>query len=104
MRIALVTNVYETEKVEVVKKEMLTLGAPEINAVWMECYGHWVAIEGCHRLRAAFELGLVPEINEIEYSDEMCSTVKGYDGDEDYQISEICDDSHNAVVLNFMED
>ena len=104
MRIALVSNCFEQSKVESVKNEMLTLGTPTINAVWMECYGHFVAFEGCHRLRAALELGLVPEINEIEYSDEMCSTVEGYDGDEDYPISEICDDSHNATVLNFMED
>jgi hypothetical protein len=104
MRVALVTKAYDVEKLEAVKNEMLTLGTPTINAVWMECYGHWVALEGCHRLRACLELGLVPEINEIDYSDEMCSTIEGYDGEEDYPISEICDDSHRATVLNFTED
>jgi hypothetical protein len=103
MRIALVHSHYDKDHLKDVKTQMLVLGAPVIHAVWMECYGHWVALEGCHRLRAAAELGLAPEIIEVDYSDDLCSTIPGYDGDNDYPISEICDDSHKAVILTFEE-
>ena len=61
------------------------------------------ALEGCHRIRAAKELGLIPEIVEVEYSDKMCSTISGYDGDADYMVSEICDDSHRSTIVEFDE-
>ena len=101
MRIALVHNHFDSEKLQRVIEEMKVLGAPEIHAVWHPAYDHWVALEGCHRIRAAKELGLTPEIIEVEYGEEMASTVTGYDGDEDYPICEICDDSHNAVIIEF---
>ncbi len=82
---------------------MKRLGPPKIHAVWMECYNHWQALEGCHRLRAAAELGLPPEIIEVDYSDEMCSTVEGYDGDEDYKISKVCDDGNCAEVWEYAD-
>ena len=103
MRIALVHSHYDQEKLEKVIEQMKELGAPKIHAVCMGCYGHWAALEGCHRIRAAKELGLTPEIIEVEYSDEMASTVTGYDGDEDYPISEICDDSHRSTIIEFDE-
>ena len=103
MRIALVHNHYDPEKLEKVIEQMKELGAPEIHAVWMECYGHWAALEGCHRIRAAKELGYIPEIIKVDYSDEMASTVISYDGGEDYAISEICDDSHRATIMEFEE-
>ena len=86
MRIALVHIHYDEDHLAQVIEEMKQLGAPKIHAVWMDCYGHWAALEGCHRIRAAKALGLTPEIIEVEYSDEMASTVPGYDGDEDYPI------------------
>jgi len=101
MRIALVHSHYDADKLQKVIDEMRALGTPKIHAVWMECYGHWQALEGCHRLRAAAALGFTPEIIEVEYSDAPCSSVLGYDGDEDYPISEICDAGHKAVVLTF---
>ena len=100
MRIALLHTHHSKEHLAAVKEEMRTLGAPEIHAVWMEVYGHWVALEGCHRIRAAKELDLTPEIIEVEYTDEMLSSVIELDQD-DYQISEICDDSHNAEIIEF---
>lgn len=104
MRIALVHKHYNEKHLEEVMEQMKTLGAPTIHAVWMESYGHWAALEGCHRIRAAHQLGLTPEIIEVDYSDEMCSTIAGYDGDEDYMISEVCDDSYRTTVLDFEEE
>lgn len=101
MKIALLHGHYNEQHLEDVKKEMLTLGAPKIHAVWMECYDMYAALEGCHRIRAAKELGLTPVIIDVEYSDEMCSTIDGYDGEEDYMISEICDDCYKSTVIEF---
>jgi hypothetical protein len=103
MKIALVHNHFSPEHLAEVIEQMKTLGAPKIHAVWMECYDHYAALEGCHRIRAAKELGLTPEIIEVDYSDEMASTILGYDGDEDYPISEICDDSYKSTIVEFGE-
>ena len=102
MKIALVHDHYDKAHLAEVVEQMIGLGAPAIHAVWMECYWHWQALEGCHRVRAAQSLGLTPEIIEVEYSDALCSTVIGY-GDCDYPISEICDDIRGKVVLDFNE-
>ena len=101
MKVALVHSHYSEQHLQEVISEMRTLGAPAIHAVWMECYGHWAALEGCHRIRAAKALGLTPKIIEVDYSDEMTSAIAGYDGDQDYTISEICDESHEAVIIEF---
>lgn len=101
MKIALVANHYDTEKIEAVKTEMMIKGAPEIHAVWMECYDMYAALEGCHRIRAAKELGIEPIIIDVDYSDDMCSTVDGYDGDDDYMISEIADCCYKNTVVEF---
>jgi hypothetical protein len=103
MRIALIHDHFDVEHLAEVIEKMKTLGAPKIHAVWMECYNHYAALEGCHRIRAAKVLGLVPEIIEVDYSDEMASTILGYDGDEDYPISEICDDSYKSTIVEFDE-
>ena len=101
MKVALVHDHYDQDHLEAVKSEMITIGAPVIKAVWMECYGIYAALEGCHRIRAAKELGLEPIIDEVEYSDDMASTVSGYDGDGDYPISAICDDACRSVIIDF---
>jgi hypothetical protein len=103
MKIALVHNHYSEEHLAEVVEQMKARGVPKIHAVWMPCYDHYAALEGCHRIRAAKELGLTPEIIEVDYSDEMASTILGYDGDEDYPISEICDDSYKSTIVEFDE-
>lgn len=101
MKVALVSTVHEEEKLVKVIEEMKTLGAPIVHAVWMECYQMYAAINGTHRLLAAKALGLVPEIEEVEYSEEMASTVDGYDGEEDYQISELCDTCIERQIVEY---
>lgn len=56
------------EKLETVKREMETLGAPTIRVV--NCGDHYMALEGSHRLAAAHALGLEPELVVFE-QDEM---------------------------------
>ena len=99
MRVALVHEHFDADHLEAVKAQMLTLGAPRIRAVWMEVYGVWAALEGCHRLRAAHALGLEPVIDEVEYSDEL--TVLGEDDGYEWQISTICDQACRAEILEF---
>lgn len=65
MEIALYHKHFDQEWLEKVKTQMLELGAPEIKCIWSETYGMWLAIEGCHRLRAAKELGITPIIIDI---------------------------------------
>lgn len=81
---------------------MRVRGAPTIRAVWMPVYGHWAALEGCHRIRAAKALGLTPEIEEVEYSAEPppagCE-VEAHG--RELTIEEIADSSHGSVVIEF---
>ena len=100
MQIALVHNHFNQDHLEAVKQEMQEIGAPVIRAVWMECYGVWAALEGCHRIRAAKELGIEPIIEEIEYSDDPISSI-GCEADEDYAISDICDGAYRAIIISF---
>lgn len=97
MTIALLHKHYDSSKLEAVKMEMQTLGAPVIKAVWMECWNMWVALEGCHRLRAAHELGLEPVIDEVEYSDDTITLDSG----DEYKISEIADAGNHCATLKF---
>lgn len=48
-----------------VKSDMTRLGAPTIH-VTRNTNGFWVALEGCHRMRAAHDLGLVVNWVPIE--------------------------------------
>ena len=94
MQIALVHNHYSPEHLETVVSEMRELGAPVIKAVWMECWGVWAALEGCHRIRAAAQLGLTPEIEEIEYDSD-------YVTDDGYSAEEIADEANTKTIIRF---
>lgn len=102
MQVALIHKHFDATHLEAVKAEMASLGAPTIKAVWMECWGIWAALEGCHRLRAAHALGLVPEIEEVEYSDEKGQADVGIaDSDDCYTIAEIADAACRAKIIDF---
>jgi hypothetical protein len=96
MTVVLVHDHYDAEHLESVKNEMLTMGAPVIKAVWMDCYGHYAALEGCHRIRAAATLGLNPVIEEIEYNDDI---VDGMDGE--WTVAQIADASNTGPMFIF---
>ena len=104
MQIALTHEHYDEAHLEAVKAEMQALGAPTIKAVWMECWGVWAALEGCHRIRAAAELGLVPEIDEVEYSEEVTTDEIGLGdafGGDTWTIAEIADGACKATIITF---
>lgn len=57
------------EHLEEVKNQMVTLGAPQIRVFYTgEAY---IAIEGSHRIAAAYELGITPDFIEVEETDEI---------------------------------
>lgn len=70
MTIILLHTYYDKNHLDEVKSEMQQLGAPVIRAIWDQSVGMWVALEGCHRLRAARELGLEPIIENVGIYDE----------------------------------
>jgi len=65
MKIALIHNHYNEDHLEAIKTEMETLGTPTIRCIWSEVYDMWLAVEGCHRIRSAADLGLTPIIQDI---------------------------------------
>lgn len=99
MKIVLLHGV-DTDKLAAVKGEMEKLGAPTVKAVWMDSYQMYFALEGTHRLTAAHELGLIPEIQEIEWSEEATTSevAPGSFPDDEWVISDLID--HMTRDLN----
>ena len=103
MQIALLHKHYNRGQLEQVKREMVELGAPIIRAIWSEMYGLWLAVEGSHRLRAAKELEITPEIEDI--SDHKIVTIQ-VDGDYESVaiidlLEELQDNARHSVILSF---
>ena len=73
MLVKLLHNHYDSEKLEKVKEIMKAKGSPVIRVIWDDMNGIWMAIEGCHRIRAAKDLGLniilkdVSEQKQVRY-------------------------------------
>lgn len=103
MRIVLAHDHFGTDHLAKVQSEMVELGAPTIRAVWMEGNQEWIALEGCHRLRAAHALGLTPEIDPVEWSDEVTTEDIGTDQQDVATIAEFCEHSERNATLNFAE-
>lgn len=101
MEIALVHDHYEQAHLYRVVEEMKTLGTPTLKAVWMECWGIWCALEGCHRLRAAAILGITPEIEEVPFDDTTTVLELGLDYQDDFRVCEIVDGAYARHTIRF---
>ena len=103
IQIALFHSHYSEEHLEAVKAEMQALGAPTIRAFWSEMHGIWLAVEGCHRLRAAAALGLTPNIEELSIDGTI--TVQVDEMDEDVEaldlMLELQDQASRTTILTF---
>jgi hypothetical protein len=105
------TTVYAIHETEAdhlaeVIAEMRALGAPTIRVV--DCGDHYMALEGSHRLAAAAELGLTPELVVSEQDDVLDITAYDwYDeanwGETTYTAGEVAGElySVNAVPYSF---
>lgn len=104
MRIALLHQHYDDDKIQHVKANMQQLGAPKIKAVYMPVWDLWVALEGCHRLRAAHDLGITPVIEAIEYSDNTLYSLGIEDcRDDTVTVAEIAGTGYDCEILEFNE-
>lgn len=107
MKVILAHTHYNDEHLARVVEEMRTLGSPKIRAVWQECWGAWVALEGCHRLRACEVLGIVPEIIPIELVDGLTTDDIGmseeFDGDA-HLVEALVDRAWESIVLQLGSD
>ena len=103
MDIILYHKHYNQEHLNAVKAQMETLGAPTIKAIWSEMYGAWMAVEGCHRLRAAEVLGMTPVIEDVSDEDVVTMQIDG----EDVEVSvvelteELEDDAPKSHIIRF---
>ncbi len=101
MYILLVHDSFDPAHLETVKAEMLVMGAPTIKAVKLDD-NLYAALEGCHRLRAAHALGLTPEIEEIEYSEEVTTEDLGLDfGGDVWTVAALADSARQQQGLTF---
>ncbi len=103
MEIALFHKHFDEEWLTHVKTQMLELGAPEIKCIWSEIYGMWLAIEGCHRLRAAKELGITPIIIDITNDETTIQQIDGIDTVVNVAelAQELNDDAWKSEILSF---
>lgn len=92
----------DPSKLASVKAEMLTLGAPVVRVV--DCGDHYMALEGCHRLTAAAELGIAPVLTVLGQDDMVKADSLQIDqiaAGETYTAGEIAGelhDVHNPVL------
>lgn len=92
MTIVLLHSHYDESHLEEVKTEMKSLGSPKIKGIWDEARSMWIALEGCHRIRAAKDLGLEPEMIDVgEYDDDGYID---YDALSEKRINELTDESN----------
>ena len=103
MEIALLHKHYSNEHLNEVIAEMQMIGSPKIRAIWSEMFGIWMAVEGCHRLRAAQQLGLTPEI--IDISADENATIQLDECDEIINVIDLLvemqDDALNLYTIQF---
>ena len=69
MDIVIAHKYYNKEHLDSVMSDMAQMGAPVIRAIYDEANSVFVALEGCHRIRAAKKLGLTPIISEVNFDD-----------------------------------
>lgn len=101
MNIILYHNHYDADHLAAVQSEMEALGAPTVQAIWLEAYGAWMALEGCHRLRAAQALGLTPEIIAVEWDGDRPVADYVADVRDEISIEQVTDDAHRREMLTF---
>ena len=103
MNIILPHKHFDADHLAAVIEAMRTLGAPTIKAV--NCGEFYVALEGSHRIRAAQALGLMPVIEEIEYSETVTTddVVPGQYQD-CWTVAEIVDDATSSETVTLTKD
>lgn len=106
LSIILLHKHYDGKHLEEVKSKMVKRGTPKIRCIWSEVYGCWMAVEGCHRLRAAQELGLTPIIKDI--SEQKTVSHQTRDGSVKMSMPKMIEflqeTAYKSTILDFKED
>jgi hypothetical protein len=101
MYVKLLHNHYDPQHLAEVKAEMLTLGTPTIRVI--DGGDMYYAVEGCHRLRAAAELGIEPDFVVVGEASEPVE-IEGFEPDGGDWYEELCGwaiDSNEDICLSF---
>jgi flagellar biosynthesis regulator FlbT len=104
MKTIVLLNKIDKQHLEDVKKEMQVLGTPTIRGIYDEGQGVWFAVEGSHRLQAAFDLGLMPEMVDVVDEEEI--TIELDQCDETVNTIEFffeLQSARNPIILRFAE-
>lgn len=106
MTIALYHKHYDENHLAEVKEIMKVKGAPVIRAIWSDIYGMWMAIEGCHRIRAAKELGIIPVIKDISKQKHVTLQSDGYNTKVSVSslLKDLTESAYKCEVINFEEE
>jgi ParB-like nuclease domain. len=100
MNINLAHKHFDEKHLAEVIEEMKKLGAPTIKVVDMGD-DDFQALEGSHRIRAAKELGLTPELEIIDYNDPR-TPQEITDLDDNMPIASFCDRAWgNSEIIEF---
>ena len=103
VEIKLLHSDFDADHLEEVTREMQSRGTPTIRVVANQ-WDQYCAVEGCHRLRAALALDLVPVIEVVDY--ETGNNIL-YDESGDYrskeEMADLADGEYDAVWLLFGE-
>ena len=103
MEIALYHSHSNEQHLKSVESKMKKSGTPTIKAIWSDCYGMWLAVEGCHRIRAAKNLGLTPEINDISGQETVIIQID--DDDQEVNVidlaEELTDSAWQTTIIDF---
>ena len=104
--IVLLHSEYDKAHLAQVTAQMRELGPPTIKAFYDHGNGIWIALEGCHRLRAAESLGLMPEIEEIEVEDMGQVINEVFPGmlEDDYTFEQLLNCGCNPKMIDFNEE
>jgi len=95
-------NGTDPAKLAAVKAEMAIMGSPTVRVV--DCGDHYMAIEGCHRLMAAAELGIAPRLTVLAQDDMVAADsldIDGFAAGETYTAGEVAGElrgTYNPVL------
>lgn len=101
MKLIVAHDHYDEAHLDAVTEEMKSLGAPTIKAIYLPAYDAWMALEGCHRIRAAHALGIEPVIDEQEWDGDKMASDYGTEWEDDCSIDRLTDDAHRREIFEF---
>jgi hypothetical protein len=79
---------FNEKHLDEVKNEMHELGNPTIRVLELDD-DLYLAVEGCHRIRAAFDLGLTPKIEVLDYDVVKNDNAQEYGYDNDTELDNV---------------